>query len=57
MLVVTDDKWEVIGAYPLNPAIFNQPEAIAFDHAGNLFIGNEAGDKNGKATLLKFKLN
>ncbi|CDS96719.1 SdiA-regulated domain-containing protein [Sphingobacterium faecium] len=57
MLVVTDDKWEVIGAYPLNPAIFNQPEAIAFDNAGNLFIGNEAGDKNGKATLLKFKLN
>ncbi|MNO08225.1 hypothetical protein D3C81_2307760 [compost metagenome] len=57
MLVVTDDKWEVIGAYPLNPAIFNQPEAIAFDHAGNLFIGNEAGDKNGKATLFKIKLN
>lgn len=57
MLVVTDDKWEVVGAYPLDPAIFNQPEAITFDDAGNLYIGNEAGDKNGKATLLKFKLN
>ncbi|WP_400261465.1 SdiA-regulated domain-containing protein [Sphingobacterium sp. SG20118] len=57
MLVVANDKWEVIGAYPLNPTVFNQPEAIAFDHSGNLYIGNEGGDKTNKATLIKFKLN
>lgn len=57
MLVVTNDKWEVTGVYPLDPSLFNQPEAIAFDDAGNLYIGNEGGDKSNKSTLLKFKLN
>lgn len=57
MLVVANDKWEVVGAYPLDPSLFNQPEAIAFDDLGNLYIGNEGGDKGNKATLLKFKLN
>lgn len=57
MLVVANDKWEVIGAYPLDPSLFNQPEAIAFDDAGNLYIGNEGGNKANKATLLKFKVN
>jgi uncharacterized protein YjiK len=57
MLVVTNDNWEVMGSYPLDPLLFNQPEAIAFDDAGNLYIGNEAGDKANKATLLKFKLH
>jgi len=57
MLVVANDKWEVVGAFPLDPSLFNQPEAIAFDDSGSLYIGNEGGDKANKATLLKFKLN
>lgn len=54
LLVTADEKWEITGAYPLDPTIFNQPEAIAFDAYDNLYIGNEGGDKMGKATLLKF---
>lgn len=54
LLVTADEKWKITGAYPLDPSLFNQPEAIAFDHKGNLYIGNEGGDKMGNATLLKF---
>lgn len=56
MLVIADNNWKVLGAYALDPSLFNQPEAIAFDHAGSLFIGNEGGDKTRKGTLLKFNL-
>jgi len=56
LLVTADKKWKISGAYPLDPSLFNQPEAIAFDHNGNLYIGNEGGDKLGNATLLKFNL-
>lgn len=57
MLVVTDENWQVTSVYPLNPGIFNQPEGIAFDNKGNLYISNEGGNKTKKGTLLKFKLN
>ena len=56
MLVTANEKWEITGAYPLDPSLFNQPEAIAFDHDWNLYIGNEGGDKARNATLLKFNL-
>lgn len=56
MLVTADENWKITGVYPLNPSLFNQPESIAFDKNGNLFIGNEGGDKMGNATLLKFNL-
>lgn len=54
MLVVADNDWQVVSAYSLDPILFNQPEAIAFDRDGNLYIGNEGGDKTRKGTLLKF---
>lgn len=56
ILVVANEKWEIVGAYPLDPSLFNQPEAIAFDHDSNLYIGNEGGDKTRKGTLVKFNL-
>lgn len=55
LLVVTDAQWKVKAAYPLNPDLFIQPEGIAFDHDNNLYISNEAGNKQYAATLLKFK--
>lgn len=54
MLVTADEKWKITGAYSLDPSLFNQPESMAFDTEGNLYIGNEGGDKMGNATLLKF---
>lgn len=44
LLVITDANWKVKEAYPLNGNTFNQPEGIAFDKAGNLYISNEGSD-------------
>ncbi len=52
LLVVTDLKGKVEEAYPLDPALYRQPEGITFAPNGDMFISNEGGD--GKATLLKF---
>ena len=44
LLVVTDSNWKVTAAYQLDPALYIQPEGIAFDKNGNLYISNEGGD-------------
>jgi hypothetical protein len=44
LLVITDSYWKVKEAYKLNPALYIQPEGIAFDKDGNLYISNEGGD-------------
>ena len=38
----------------LDPNVFKQPEGIAFDSTGNLFITNEG--RRGKGNILEFKL-
>ncbi len=53
MLVVADASWKVKTVYPLDPALFNQPEGIAFDNQHNLYISNE-GDKVSPGNVLKF---
>lgn len=53
LLVVTDANWAIKEAHPLTPSLFNQPEGIAFDREGNLYISNEGGEGNGN--VLKFK--
>jgi DNA-binding beta-propeller fold protein YncE len=56
MLLVTDSQWKPIKTYRLNAAFFTQPEGIAFDKNGNLYISNETGEGyNG--TILQFLLN
>ena len=52
MLVTADSAWNIKKVYPLNPSLYNQPEGIAFDRAGNLYIANEKGN-TGSATLLR----
>ncbi|MEO5684628.1 MAG: SdiA-regulated family protein [Chitinophagaceae bacterium] len=53
MLLITNNNWKPIGTYALNPAVFTQPEGIAFDKAGNMYISNEKG--NGAAgSILQF---
>lgn len=52
-LVVTDSNWQVKEVYTLNGNTFNQPEGIAFDKSGNLYISNE-GDDLSEGNILKF---
>jgi DNA-binding beta-propeller fold protein YncE len=54
LMVVTDSQWKVKDAFPLNGNMFLQPEGIAFDKAGNLYISNE-GDDLFSGNILKFK--
>lgn len=54
MLVITDSNFKVRETYPLSGNLFNQPEGIAFDNAGNLYISNE-GDDLVKGNILLFK--
>lgn len=54
LLVVTDSNWKVTAAYKLNPAIYIQPEGIAFDKDNNLYISNEGGDLH-SGNILKIK--
>ena len=53
LLVVTDSDWKIKEACFLNGNIFNQPEGIAFDTEGNLYISNE-GDDLSQGNILKF---
>lgn len=54
ILVIADSQWNVQNVVPLPAAGFSQPEGIAFDKTGNLYISNE-GDKQGPGNILKFK--
>jgi DNA-binding beta-propeller fold protein YncE len=54
LLVITDSAWKIKEAHPLNGNTFNQPEGIAFDNEGNLYISNE-GDDISDGNILKFK--
>lgn len=52
-LLITDKDWKIKGIYHLASQLFTQPEGIAFDKEGNLYISNEGG-KSGTGTILKF---
>src|ERR1051326_7398299 len=45
VLVVADKIGNIQKAYPLNPAIYKQPEGIAFTQTGDLLISNESADE------------
>ncbi len=51
-LALMDRSGRLLRAETLKERDFPQPEGIAFDRAGNLYISNEAS--GGKATLLRF---
>ena len=53
LLVIADSNWKIKNACQLNGNVFNQPEGIAFDKEGNLYISNE-GDDLSEGNILKF---
>lgn len=54
LLVITNSKGEFKELYKLNPAIYKQPEGMAFTPAGDLIISNEFA-QDGFANLLLLK--
>jgi hypothetical protein len=54
ILLVLDDHWKMKASYPLEPSLFRQPEGVAFDRKGNMFISNEGGDGNAHVLLFKY---
>ncbi|MEO6686683.1 MAG: SdiA-regulated domain-containing protein [Dyadobacter sp.] len=54
VLVVADKNWQPKEVYTLSSNNFNQPEGIAFDNAGNLYISNE-GDETLDGNILEIK--
>ncbi|RFZ95817.1 SdiA-regulated family protein [Mucilaginibacter conchicola] len=53
MLVITDGQFNAKATYDLPASKFLQPEGIAFDKQGNLYISNE-GDELENGNILKF---
>jgi uncharacterized protein YjiK len=53
VLLVLNDQWKVKASYALDPVLFKQPEGLAFDRRGNMYISNEGG-KGGDANVLLF---
>jgi len=53
LLVVADANWNVTAAYDLDHKLFLQPEGLAFDKQGNMYISNE-GDEFSRGNVLKF---
>lgn len=56
VLVITDDSWQVKRVVRLPSGSFPQPEGIAIDQKGVLFISNEGKKKGEPATLMKFEM-
>ncbi|MBS7564635.1 SdiA-regulated family protein [Mucilaginibacter sp. Bleaf8] len=54
LLVVTDANFQVKAAYTTNSKHFRQPEGMAFNKRGDLFISNE-GDELNKGNILEFQ--
>ena len=42
--------------YALDPELFKQPEGLAFDRRGNMYISNEGGKGDANVLLFPYKL-
>jgi hypothetical protein len=54
-LIVVDDQWKVKGMYRLDPILFKQPEGLAFDRQGNMYISNEGQQGNANVLVFGYK--
>ncbi len=52
VLIVLNEKWKVKEVYQLDPLLFKQPEGLAFDRKGNMYVSNEG--HGGNANVLRF---
>ena len=54
-LLVLDDRWKLKRTYPLDPVLFKQPEGLAFDGKGNMYISNEGAGGNANVLFFTYK--
>ncbi|WP_129715626.1 SdiA-regulated domain-containing protein [Pedobacter sp. SYP-B3415] len=54
LIVVAGADWKAKSQFALDGSVFNQPEGIAFDPSGNLYISNEGAEIEA-GNILKFK--
>jgi hypothetical protein len=54
-LFVLDDQWKLKENYTLDPILFKQPEGLAFDRDGNMYISNEGGEGRPNVLVFKYK--
>jgi hypothetical protein len=54
VLLVLDDQWKLKKTYPLDPGLFKQPEGLAFDRKGNMYISNEGAGGNANVLLFTY---
>lgn len=55
LLIVLDSAWKLKDAFPIDPAIFRQPEGMTFGTNGDLYISNEAGGGSANILLFRYK--
>lgn len=53
-LVELDAQGRLVAAQTLDPAMFPQPEGLAFAPNGDLYVSSEAGSKKGQGRLYRF---
>lgn len=54
-LLVLDGQWKLKKTYQLDPILFKQPEGLAFDRKGNMYISNEGHGGNANVLLFTYK--
>lgn len=55
-IAIADKGGKIKAVYPINPAVFKQPEGIAFSPEGDMLISNEAADIGaGNVLIFKYK--
>jgi hypothetical protein len=55
VLLVLDNNWKVKEMYDLDPLHFKQPEGLAFDPKGNMYISNEGVEGNANVLYFAYK--
>ena len=54
-LLVLDAQWKLKKTYQLDPILFKQPEGLAFDRQGNMYVSNEGHGGTANVLLFSYK--
>jgi uncharacterized protein YjiK len=54
-LLVLDSQWKLKNTYQLDPILFKQPEGLAFDRQGDMYVSNEGHGGNANVLVFSYK--